>query len=468
MRPTRRPARLLPLVITRVLGRIAAAFHHVERVGPPLPPGAVLVVANHPNSLLDPLVIFRIAGRATRPLAKAPLFDQPGVGLVLRAMNGLPVYRRQDDPGLMDRNEDTFREAIDALRSGEAVQIYPEGISHSEPALQPLKTGAARIALAAESESAWELGLRIVPVGLTYSDKTLFRGRVVACMEEPIAVRDWRKAHEIDPQQAVRDLTAEIGRRMTRVTLNLAEREDRRLIETAERLWATEKTRTGWRERPELVDRLPRLQAFARGLGWLREHDPARHDRLARAVRRHQRRLAVLGAGQAEVPPEYSPRDVARYTLRKAAALILTLAPGLLGALLWAPAYRITGIAVRRIDPSREDTIATYKLGAAVLAYPAVYAGWIALAAWWLGAIAAATTAVLLPPLGALGVYWMRRWERLVEDGRLFLRVVARPDRRAQIAAERRRLVEEFDRIRRQADAADPGGPAPERSGRTE
>ncbi|MGK7313447.1 MAG: 1-acyl-sn-glycerol-3-phosphate acyltransferase [Candidatus Longimicrobiales bacterium M2_2A_002] len=440
--------RLLPSVVTRFLGRAAGAFHHIERVGPALPDGPVLVVANHPNSLLDPLVIFRIAGRSTRPLAKAPLFEQPGVGLLLRAMNGLPVYRREDHPDLMDRNEDTFRAAIDALGRGEAVQIYPEGISHNEPQLQPLKTGAARIALGAEEAAGWELGLLIVPVGLTYSrQKTLYRSRAVARVGDVIRVDDWRAAYETDEQAAVRELTAEIGRRMTTVTLNLAEREDRGLIETAERLWAAEKTLAGWRERPELAERLPRLQAFARGLGWLREHDPERHARLARAVRRHQRRLAVIRAGEGEAPPAYTLGDAIRYSTRKVLLLLLTFVPGVAGMVLWAPPYRLTRLLVRRIDPPREDTIATYKLGAALLAYPLSWALLVALAWWWLGPAAAAVASVLLWPLGALGIYWKRRSQQLIEDVRLFFRLVTRPDWRAELAADRRRLVAEFDEI---------------------
>ena len=71
--------------LTRVVGGAAALFQDIERTGPPIPDGPVLVAANHVNALLDPLVLFHTAGRPTRPLAKAPLFTHPLIGPFLKA-----------------------------------------------------------------------------------------------------------------------------------------------------------------------------------------------------------------------------------------------------------------------------------------------------------------------------------------------------------------------------------------------
>jgi 1-acyl-sn-glycerol-3-phosphate acyltransferase len=217
--PADPPARV---ITTRIIGWAASVFQRIERQGGIVPPGPVLVVANHPNSLLDPLVVFRTAGRPTRPLAKAPLFDQLFVGGMLRVLGGLPVYRKQDDAGQMHRNEQTFDAAIAALRAGHAVQIYPEGISHSEPALVPLRTGAARIAFGAEVRSDWSLGLQLVPIGITYRQKALFRGTALAFIGEPFTIDEYREAYGRDPVAAVQSLTEEIAQRLQDVTLNLS------------------------------------------------------------------------------------------------------------------------------------------------------------------------------------------------------------------------------------------------------
>ena len=210
---------MLPTIITRMVGWAVAVFYRVERTGPGLVSGPVLVAANHPNSLIDPLLIFYTGGRRTRPLAKAPLFDHIVVGIALRGLGGIPVYRRQDDPHQMHRNTTTFDAAIAALVRGEAVQIYPEGRSHSEPSMSELRTGAARIALMAEEQAGWTLGLKVQPVGLTYEQKLFFRGRAVAAYGEPIEVAAYRGEYERNQRDAARALTDDIRRGLLEVTL---------------------------------------------------------------------------------------------------------------------------------------------------------------------------------------------------------------------------------------------------------
>jgi glycerol-3-phosphate O-acyltransferase/dihydroxyacetone phosphate acyltransferase len=433
-------------VITRVVGRAASVFQSIERSGERVPDGPVLVVANHPNSLLDPLVIFRVAGRPTRPLAKAPLFDQLIVGTMLRLLGGLPVYRAQDNAAQMHLNEETFRGAIAALRAGDAVQIYPEGKSHSEPSLVPMRTGAARIALGAEQQSDWTLGLRIVPIGLTYERKSLFRGRVLAVIDDAFTITHLRSQYERDPVATVRQLTDDIAEHLHRVTLNVAEHRDAELIDTAERLYVREKGVSGFRERDPLAERLPRLRAFARGLAWLREHDPAHHQRLARAVAHYRRRTELLGVREGDVPPGYGFGGTLRYILANGMLLLALLPLALVGTVLWYPTYLAPHATLRLVRPEYE-AIATYKFATGCVTVPitiALAAIVGALIAGWKGALLAT---VLAPLTGIAAIAWHRRWQQVREDTQLFFRVLFLTDRRERLARDRATLAAEFDAL---------------------
>jgi glycerol-3-phosphate O-acyltransferase/dihydroxyacetone phosphate acyltransferase len=441
---------LLPTLLTRVVGGAAALFQEIERTGPPIPDGPVLVAANHLNSLLDPLVLFHTAGRPTRPLAKAPLFTHPFIGPFLKGLGGLPVYRRQDDPTQMDRNQNTFDAAVAALHRGEAVQIYPEGLSHSEPGLAPLKTGVARIALLAEERAEWRLGLVIVPVGITYQRKHLFRGRAVAAVGTPIAVADWRARYEADADAAVGELTDAVRAGLERVTLNFVEAGDRELVEVAEALHARAKGSAEWTEHPGLAERWPRLRAFTEGLAWLRAHDPERHRRLARKVRRYAQLAALLGAGEWGVPRRYRWSTVVGYGLRALLLLAILTPLALLGLVAWLIPYWIPTLVVRLVRPDLE-AIATYKLSTAFLAFPLFLALWVALG-WMLGGPLRGALAGILAVIGGLAwIAWRARLRVLGDDLQGLLRSLPRARSRDRLAALRGELSREFDEIAERA-----------------
>src|SRR5688500_13547983 len=160
---------LLPLFST--ISRVAAGIYFRLYIdGSRVPAeGPVLLVANHPNSLLDPAMVAVAARRPVRFLAKYGLFDVPVIGWLVKGAGSIPVYRRQDDPARMEQNAEAFEAAYVALETGSAIGIFPEGTSHDEPSITQLRTGAARIALGAAPRIGG--AFPIIPIGLVFRRK---------------------------------------------------------------------------------------------------------------------------------------------------------------------------------------------------------------------------------------------------------------------------------------------------------
>lgn len=432
--------------VTRVTVWAAGTFYRVERSGPELPEGPLLIVGNHPNMLMDPLLVLGSAARRVRALAKAPLFTMPIFGPVLRSLDTLPVYRVQDDPEQLHRNREVFDEAVAALRRGAALMLFPEGKCNPGPALAPLRMGTARMALTAEEGSGWELGVKVVPVGLTYQRRERFRSRVVVGVGVPVVVGGWQEAYEADRPTAVRSLTRAITQGLERQTLNLAAESDRELVETAEVVQARVRGLAGWRDRVALHARLPRLQRLAEQFAWLRATDPQRFERTARSLRRYRWRLERLGGGEADVPPRHEAGRVVRDVLGRGALLVLVLPPAALGAAAWCLPYLLSGLAPRLLKPPSE-TVATVKFLAGEVSYPITYVGWIALAAWLEGPLAAILAALLLPLLGFAALGWGQRRVEVWEDMKLLFQIFRRPKLRDRAVVHRQALAAELDAI---------------------
>jgi 1-acyl-sn-glycerol-3-phosphate acyltransferase len=184
--------------------------------------GPLLVVANHPNALIDPLMIGTALRRPVRLTAKATLFEHPLAGALLRAVGVVPLRRASDErgggrPARPARNADAFRQVTRALHRGEAILVFPEGISHDDPSLAPLRSGVARMAIQAHDDGV--AGLRILPIGLIYERKERPDSRVLVRIGESFGVGA-PTTGATPPDVAA--LTAEIERRLRLVTLNFA------------------------------------------------------------------------------------------------------------------------------------------------------------------------------------------------------------------------------------------------------
>lgn len=415
----------------RVFYRLEIAGARVPRTGP------ALVVANHPNSLLDPAAVVAVAGRPVRFLAKAPLFSSPQVGWLIRGAGAIPVNRRQDDPELMERNADTFRAAYDALAAGDVIGLFPEGLSHSDPSLAPLRTGAARIALGAAVLTG--RSLPIVPVGLLFGDKPIFRSDALILVGEPLSWDDL--AARGGSPEAVRELTARIEQALRQVTVNVERWEDARLVEAAEAVYSAEFPTAS---RPD--HRVRRLGELSRALARIRTGEHPEWEPLAVELRRHDRRLRRLRLRphQLRAPGASSALT---WTVRQLGAALLLVPVAAVGALAYALPYELTGRIADRSAPSH-DSRATYKLLIGALAHftwtllLALVAGVAA------GALAGAVALLLLPAAGLAAVYARDRWHRARgEADRFFVRLRHRREL-AEVRAAQRALAERLESAR--------------------
>src|SRR5258708_23624976 len=146
-------------------------FRRIEVIGLENVPrdSPVIFVLNPLNALVDPAFLLCLGPRRVAFVAKAPLFAMPVIGYLVRALDSLPAYRRQDEGQDTSRNIETFTAARKLLARGITIGISPEGLSHNQPRLKPLKTAAARIALAAAS-SGVALDPQISPSGASYRE----------------------------------------------------------------------------------------------------------------------------------------------------------------------------------------------------------------------------------------------------------------------------------------------------------
>lgn len=427
---------LLPL-FPRVARLAGWVYYRIRYRGSTAPPaGPVLLLANHPNSLLDPVLVAAAARRPVRFLAKAPLFTDRKVGWLVRASGAIPVHRRQDDPSQVGRNEEMFRAVHAALADGAAVALFPEGISHSEPSLAPLRTGAARIALGAAPLVG--AAFPIVPVGLVFRQKDVFRSDALVLVGDPLTWQDLAD-RGVDDGEAMRELTARIEAALRQQTVNLAAWRDEPLVEAALRIWDAEAD-----ERLEPAVRVRRAATVTGILAEIRAVGDPAGTALIHDVTAHRRRLARLGLRPADLTADTSGRRALAWAASRAWLLLpVWILPGIIGWAIFLPPYRLTGIVVDRF-PLETDVRSTWKLMLGAVSYLA----WVVLLAvavgWRWGRVAGLAALVAIPALGMIGLLVRERWRGAWGEARRWLVLRNRRSLVQSLRTEQRRIAAEL------------------------
>lgn len=372
----------------------------------------VLFVANHPNGLLDPLLIMLGMKREVAFLAMSKLFRTAFGRFFLNTFGAIPVYRRKDvgEPGgpagerdAAHKNEETFARCRQILHNGGSMALFPEGITHSDPTMQKFHTGAARIALSTEAESGWLSGVTIVPVGLWYENKGYFRTSTLLVVGEPFTLDSYREGYEADPRQTARKITAQIKEGLDAVVLQAENVDLLRGLPMVASWLAPQFDELPLIEQHAMTNELIETYKF------IKEKDPQRLARFSDEARRYAQALLTLGIKdpwELELPAATTGRP------RRLLTFLICAAPfAALGGLISAgPYYAVRPIANRYVG-EHTSILSTVKLIGGIIF---VLIGWI-ITAILIGVIFGGLWGWLLfllaPLLGYTALRWGEAWQ---------------------------------------------------------
>ncbi|MCC7246656.1 MAG: 1-acyl-sn-glycerol-3-phosphate acyltransferase [Saprospiraceae bacterium] len=196
--------------------------------------GPVIVVSNHPSTLLDPLNVGISIRQEMFFLANYGLFKNPVLGWILSRLYCIPIKRREDvQDGEARNNDNAFRQSFEHLEQYGLLFIAAEGGSWDHPFVRPFKTGTARIAFGTEKRNQWAANVRILPVGLSYAQPQTFRdAEVVIHYGELMPVSAWQAQEEQDHEAAVDAFTQAIEQRVRDLCIDGKREENDEYVKT--------------------------------------------------------------------------------------------------------------------------------------------------------------------------------------------------------------------------------------------
>ena len=421
-----------------------------------------LLVAWHPNGIVDPaLMVAAFPGQVVFG-ARHGLLKWPVLGALMRGLGTVPIYRAQDggDPDARRAaNAQSLGALADRVASGSYAALFPEGVSHDDPHLSEVKTGAARLYFEARAQVERDGAAAppvIVPVGLHYDRKDAWRSDVVVAFHEPIDTR------ALDGD--VDALTDRIEDALVEAVRPTEDWETHRLMHRAYALMrAEDDVRDGRRPGPiSFRDRARGFRMVWEGYHARRDTHPDEVEALRRDTADYDRLLRTAGLDDADLDrgPRLASPLLGVLFVVQAVLVVLFLPPILiLGFAVNVPPYALLNVLARRFASAQKDT-ATIKILGGVLLYPLAWLTAAVLAG--LGVVRLHTLFPALPDapllaggvvfaLSAVGGALALRWGEMVKESRRAVRVrLFRSQRRdvvARLQNQRMDLAERFERL---------------------
>jgi 1-acyl-sn-glycerol-3-phosphate acyltransferase len=411
--------------------------------------GGGILVSWHPNGLIDPGLLLTQLPRQVVFGARHGVFRYPLLGTLMRQIGTVPIYRASDLPNLdkaerAKANQQSLGALASEIARGSFSALFPEGVSHDAPHLLELKTGAARLYYQARAMQHAGDGDKkpavIIPVGLHYDDKDLFRSNAMVAFYPPIELTGElafkSDVSDEDARAQSRALTDEIERVLHDVVLATDSWPLHTLMHRARKLVRAERAHRA-DANPGKTEIEERVLGFARirsAYLVVSKAEPEKAKRLIARVNEYDADLRALGLNDHDLDrsPRFSSRQLFMLLTVQVLTVYLLLPPLLLvGYLVNAPTAVLLVLFSRAVRQHQKDE-ATVKLLVGCVAFPLTWVGAAVAAAWGHHQLHAMMpgipntpilAGVLVGVLGALGGALAVRYLRIARETARAVRV---------------------------------------------
>ena len=191
----------------------------------------IIFTPNHQNALMDALALLFTIKRQLVFVARADIFKNPKIAAILYFLKILPVYRIRDGFDSLKKNKETFDKTVDVLNAGNGLVILPEGNHAGSRRLRPLKKGFARIAFQTEELNDFKLDIKIIPVGLDYSNYYVPQEVLIVNFGKPISISDYKETYINNAPLALNKIKESLSKAMSRQMVDIRPEKDVNFIE---------------------------------------------------------------------------------------------------------------------------------------------------------------------------------------------------------------------------------------------
>jgi len=176
---------------------------------------------NHQNGLMDPLGILFATRDQVVFVARADLFKNKWIARVLYTFKILPIFRMRDGKENLSENEAVFQKTKDVIVAKKPFTIFPEAAHNFQKTLLSVKKGVPRIVFITEAENNYSLNIKIVPIGIYYTEYTGYRKKILVNFGKPFETKQYSEQSKENEPKAMLAMRDTLGTELDKLVLNI-------------------------------------------------------------------------------------------------------------------------------------------------------------------------------------------------------------------------------------------------------